>query len=77
MVKAMKILSTYIIKVQIPSKETILHLLSDDELLLNRKKAPFSYIGSVYYELKSNGYKISWQQASTIAFYMWKNTDNP
>jgi len=67
-----------IIKVQIPSKETIMHLLSDDELLLNRKKspfAPFRYIASVYYELKSNGYKISWKQASTIAIYMRKNTE--
>jgi hypothetical protein len=58
-------------KVQIPSNEIIMHLLSDDELLLNRKSAPISYIASVYYELKSNGYKISWKQASKIASYMY------
>src|SRR4051812_49923224 len=43
-----------IIKIQSPPKETIMRLLSDDELLLNRKKAPYGYIESVYYELKSN-----------------------
>ncbi|CAB4475248.1 unnamed protein product [Rhizophagus irregularis] len=64
-----------IIKVQIPPKRAITYLLSKDELLLNRimEEVPFHYIASVYYELKSNGYNFSWQQASTIAFYMWKN----
>ncbi|GBB89419.1 hypothetical protein RclHR1_01610010 [Rhizophagus clarus] len=66
-----------IIKVQIPSKETIMYLLSKDELSLDRatKEIPFEYIVSVYYELKSNGYNFSLQQASTIAFHMWKNKD--
>ena len=52
-----------------------MYLLSKDELLLNRimEEVPIDYIASVYYELKSNGYNFSWQQASTIAFHMWKN----
>ncbi|GES87007.1 kinase-like domain-containing protein [Rhizophagus clarus] len=68
-------------KVQIPSKRVITYLLSKEELLLNRimEEVPIDYIASVYYELKSNDYNFSWQQASTIAFHMWKNEnkDNP
>ena len=64
-----------IIKVQIPPKGIICHLLSKDELLLsgNMDKVPINYIASVYYELKSNGYDLTWQQASTIAFYLRKD----
>ncbi|GES74945.1 kinase-like domain-containing protein [Rhizophagus clarus] len=58
-------------KVQIPSNEIIMRLLSGEELLLNKKNVPISYIAIVYYELKSNGYKISWKQASTIASYTY------
>jgi hypothetical protein len=63
----------YIIKVQIPSKETIMHLLSKDDSIV--EWSPFSYITSVYCELKSNGYTFSWQQTCTIAFHMWTNKD--
>ncbi|CAG8746324.1 17308_t:CDS:2, partial [Rhizophagus irregularis] len=66
-----------ITKVQIPSKETIMYLLSKDGLCLDRKKhVPCLYmIASVYYELKSNGYNFSWKQASTIAFHMQESKD--
>ncbi|GES94013.1 kinase-like domain-containing protein [Rhizophagus clarus] len=62
-----------IIKVQIPSKETIMCFLSKNDSIVGR--SPFNYEVSVYCELKFNGYTFSWQQACTIAFHMWENED--
>jgi hypothetical protein len=58
-----------IIKVQIPPKAIIWHWLSEDEPLIS-ENVSVPYIASVYYELKSNDYDFTWQQASIIAFYL-------